>query len=128
VKLLALAAVCSLAIPAAPGSRFVDARVAYTLWIPPGWHAVVDHGATRITSRDGGYVWVFDYGRIPGDFPERPDRLELGRKEVHGCGFGEGYMLHFRDQGRLLQAFVRLGPSTEEHDALTLLNSLRVTK
>jgi hypothetical protein len=37
-------------------------------------------------------------------------------------------MLHFRDRGRVLQAFVKLGPSTGGRDALGILNSLRVTK
>jgi hypothetical protein len=151
VKLLALGAVAvwSLAAPGAPDSgvvwdRFVDARVAYTLRLPPGWHATALHGATIITSvpvanrygnpervrlpRGGVYVWIFDYGRMPGDFPERPDRLHLGRKEFHTCGFGEGYALHFRDRGRVLHVFVKLGPSTGERDAHGVLNSLSVTK
>jgi len=37
-------------------------------------------------------------------------------------------MLRFRNRGRLLQAFVRLGRSASAHDALAVLNSLRVTK
>ena len=150
---LSLAVLWSLVLPAAPSSglvwrNFEDARVAYTLRLPPGWHATVSptlqRGATVITSapvadrndspervrlRPGGvYIWIFDYGPVRGDFPERPGRLRLGRKEVHSCGFGEGYMLYFRDRGRVLQAFVRLGPSTGGRDALAILNSLRVTK
>jgi hypothetical protein len=152
VKPLALvaSALWSLAAPVAPDSglvwdRFEDARVAYTLRIPPGWHATVHHGATLVTSvpvedrydnpervrlpRGGFYLWIFDYGRIPGgDLPRRRDRLQLGRKEMHSCGFGEGYMLHFRDRGRMLQAFVKLGPFTGGREALAVLNSLRVTK
>jgi len=37
-------------------------------------------------------------------------------------------MLRFRDRGRLLQAFVKLGPSAGGRDALAVLNSLRATK
>jgi hypothetical protein len=145
---LAAAAVWSLAAPVAPGSglvwdRFVDARVAYTLRLPRGWHATVLHGGTVITSvpvanvydnpervrlpRGGAYVWIFDYGRLRGDFPERPERFQLGRREAHSCGFGEGYMLHFRDRGHVLQVFVKLGPSAEGRSALAVLDSLRVT-
>ena len=151
MKALALtaAAVWSLAAPVAPDSglvwgRFGDARVAHTLRIPPGWHATVHRRAALITSvpvanlydnpeqvrlpRGGVYVWIFDYGRLPGDVPDRPGRLRLGKKEFHTCGFGEGYMLRFRDRGRLLQAFVKLGPSAGGRDALAVLNSLRATK
>jgi hypothetical protein len=146
---LAAAAVWSLAAPAAPGSgvvlgRFHAARVAYTLRLPPGWHATVHHRAALITSgpvpnvydnpervrlpRGGVYVWIFDYGRIRGDFPARPGQLHLGTKQFHTCGFGEGYMLRFRNRGRVLQAFVKLGPAAGGRDALAVLNSLRVTK
>ena len=41
----------------------------------------------------------------------RPTRIELGDKQVHSCGFGEGYMIRFTDHGQLIQAFVRLGSS-----------------
>ena len=149
MKALATAVIWLAAFPAAPGSglvwsRFDDARVAYTLQVPSGWHASVLHGATVVTSvrvagrygnpehvrlpRSGVYVWIFDYGRVPGDFPERPGELRLGPKEFHTCGFGEGYMLRFRDGGRLLQAFVKLGRFAEGRDAIAVLNSLHVTK
>jgi hypothetical protein len=46
---------------------------------------------------------------------------------MRACGFGEGYMLYFTDHGRLLQVFVKFGPSTGKRTALAVLNSLRVT-
>ncbi len=147
---LALAVAWPLVVPAAPDSglvwsRFHDARVGYTLRIPPDWNATVHHGATIVSSvrlhnrydsperirlpRGSVYIKIFDYGPVEGDvFESRSGHLELGRKEVHTCGFGEGYMLRFRDRGRAIQAFVKLGPWASGRDALAVLNSLRVTK
>jgi hypothetical protein len=150
VKALALAAATawSLAVPVFPNSgllwdRFEDARVAYTLRLPPGWEATVLHGTTIVTSvpvadryanperirlpHGGVYVWIFDYGQVPGYFPARPARLALGREKAHGCGFGEGYSLRFRDRSHLLQVFVKLGPQTGERMVLSVLDSLSVT-
>jgi hypothetical protein len=145
---LAVATAWSLAVPAAQDAglvwgRFADARVAYTLRLPPGWQATVLHGTTVVTSipvadryanperirlpHGGLYVWIFDYGRVPGDFPARPARLALGRQKAHGCGFGEGYSLRFSDRGHLLQVFVKLGPQTGERMVLSVLDSLSVT-
>ena len=143
--MLALAALLiALPVPGGAWSEFADARLAYTLRLPTGWHATVSHGAAIITSvpvanryanpemvrlpRGGAYIRILDYGRIRGAVPPRPAQIELGRKETHACGYGEGYLLGFRDRGRVIQAFVKLGPRTGGRAALAVLNSLRGTK
>jgi hypothetical protein len=142
---LALAAlVVALPAPNEAWSEFNDARLAYTLSLPPGWRATVWHRATIVTSvpvadrfanperirlpRGGAYVRILDYGRIRGAVPPRPRQIALGRKETHACGYGEGYLLGFRDRGRVIQAFVKLGPGTSAGATVAVLNSLRVTK
>jgi len=154
VKTFALAPVAVawlLAAPTSVGSgqvwsTFENPRLGHTLRIPPGWRASVQpaDGVTVITSvavlnrndnperiklpRGGVYVWIFDYGRVFGDFSSRPTQIELGREEMHSCGFGEGYALHFRDHGQLLQVFVKLGPHAARGIVLAVLNSIRMTK
>jgi hypothetical protein len=126
---------------------FGNPRLAYTLRIPAGWKASVRRvdGVTLITSlpvpnrndnperirlrRGGVYIWIADYGPVTSSgVRPRPNRIELGNKSGHACGFGEGYMLHFTDKGRLLQIFVKLGPATSTRTARAVLNSLRVTR
>jgi hypothetical protein len=154
VKTLALAPVAVAWLLAAPTtvgsgqiwSTFDNPRLGHTLRIPPGWRASTRpaDGVTVITSvaapnrndnpdritlpRAGVYVSIFDYGRVSGDFPPLPSRIELGKEEMHTCGFGEGYALHFRDHGRLLDVFVKLGPHADRDIVLAVLNSLRLTK
>jgi hypothetical protein len=83
----------------------------------------------RIALPSGGvYIWIFEYGRVHGDFPRRPRTIELGTEEMHTCGFGEGYMVLFKDHGRLLQIFVRLGSHADQSLVLEVLDSLRVTR
>ena len=139
-------AVLLVALPA-PGhawSQFADASIAYTLRLPPGWQATVSHGAAIVTStavanrdanperirlpRGGAYLRILDYGRIRGAVPPRPRQIDLGPTETHACGYGEGYLVSFRDHGRVIQAFVKLGPRTGERTAVAVLNSLHVTK
>jgi hypothetical protein len=78
--------------------------------------------------RGGVYIWIFAYRgvRVSG-VPRRPIRIDLGEKQMHACGFGEGYMLYSRTTAWLLQVFVKFGPSTGKRTALAVLNSLRVT-
>ena len=147
---LALAASLSFAQPVGSWGAsgvFENPRLGYTLRIPAGWQASVRSAddAAVITSlpvpnrhdnperirlpRHGVYIWIFDYGRVRGSgFSPRPVRIRLREKQMHECGFGEGYMLRFTEQGRLMQAFVKLGPATGKSTALAVLNSLRVTK
>lgn len=130
----------------APSALFENPRLGHTLRIPVGWQASMRpaDGVTVITSlpvlnrndnperirlpRGGVYVWIFEYRsvRVSG-VPRRPIRIDLGEKQMHACGFGEGYMLYFTDHGRLLQVFVKFGPSTGKRTVLAVLNSLRVT-
>jgi hypothetical protein len=153
VRVVALVLVVAGSLTIAPPVRsdaasrvFGSPSLGYTLRTPTGWLASirVPDGAVVVTSlavpnrndnperirlpRGGVYIWIADWGRVGGDgFPRRPTRIELGEKQVHSCGFGEGYMIRFRDHGQLIQAFVRLGPSTGKGAALAVLNSLRVT-
>jgi hypothetical protein len=150
LALVAMAVTWPLAAPmnVSPGqimSTFENPRLGHTLRIPQGWHASVRpaDGVTVITSiavpnrndnperiklpSGGVYVWVFDYGRVSGDFPARPSRMKLGREEMHECGFGEGYALHFKDHGQVIHVFVKLGPHADRGTVLSVVNSLRVT-
>jgi hypothetical protein len=154
VKTLAiapLAAACLLASPAPVGygqtwRTFANPRLGHTLRIPPDWRATVHpaSGVTVITSvavpnrndnperialpSGGVYIWIFEYGRAHGDFPRRRGRIGLGTEEMHTCGFGEGYMVLFKDHGRLFQIFVKLGPRADQSVLLEVLDSLRVTR
>jgi protein MpaA len=120
-----------LSAPSAPGAgrdwrRFENRVLGHTVRVPPGWKATVrDDGVTLLTGR-GGYLWVFDYGGVAGPLRSRLERLSLGPKAVHGCGFGEGWMFHFRDRGRTLQAFIRDGDGARA--ALAALQTLRLTR
>ena len=127
-------------------TTFSNPRLGHTLRLPRDWRASVRpaDGATVITSvpvrsrndnperipltSDGVYIWIFDYGRVRGDFPARPARIKLGTLEIHTCGFGEGYMVLFRDHGRLVQIFVKLGSQADRGVALGVLDGLRVTR
>jgi hypothetical protein len=127
-------------------TRFEHPRDGYGLRLPAGWRASVRQvdDVMVITSlpvpnrndnperiqlpRGGVYIWIAEYrGVRPSGIPRRPARIQLGEKRAHACGFGEGYMLHFTDRGRLLQVFVKLGPVTDTSRALGVLDSLRVT-
>lgn len=151
LAVLPLAVAWLLSSPAPLGygqtwTTFANPRLGHTVRLPPGWRATVRpaDGVTVITSvpvpsrndnperialtGGGVYIWIFDYGRVRGDFPRRPGRIELGTVEMHTCGFGEGYMVLFRDHGRLLQIFVKLGSHADRGVALAVLDGLRVTR
>jgi hypothetical protein len=151
VKSVALAAVLVgwlSTMPTSVGSgqiwrSFENPRLDHKLRIPPTWRPSVRpaDGVSVITSvavpnrndnperiklpRGGVSIWIFDYGRVSGDVPARPRRIELGREEIHSCGFGEGYAPSFRDHGRLFHVFVKLGPYANRAVVLAVLNSIR---
>jgi hypothetical protein len=125
--------------------RFENPHLSYTLRIPVGWKATVrrEGGVAVVTSlpvpnrndnpervplaRGGAYIWISDYGRVRSNgIGSRPAQIQLGEKSSHACGFGEGYMLNFTDHQRLLQIFVKVGPSTDTRSVLAVLNSLQV--
>jgi hypothetical protein len=154
VRLLALVVVtaAALGVPTSLGSGtasnlFESPRLGYTLRTPAGWQASVrpaddvavitslpisnrNDNPERIRLPHGGvYIWIAEYRRVRATrISRRPVRIQLGEKRAHACGFGDGYMLNFTDYGRLLQVFVKLGPSTGKRTALSVLNSLRVTR
>jgi hypothetical protein len=149
---LALVVAWSVGAPSSLGSgvasdRFENQRLGHTLLVPSDWQGSVrpKDGVTVITSlpvpnrndnperirlsRGDVYIWIFDYGPVlASGSPARPARIELGKKRMHSCGFGEGYSLHFRDRGDLVQVFVKLGPFTGKQAVLAVLNSLRVRR
>jgi hypothetical protein len=152
VRVVALVLIVAGSLTTAPTVRsdaasrmFGSPSLGYTLRTPTGWQASirVPDGAVVVTSlavpnrndnperirlpRGGIYMLIFDWGRVRGGFPQRPTWIELGDKQMHSCGFGEGYMIRFRDHDQLIQAFVRLAPSTGKGAALAVLNSLRVS-
>jgi hypothetical protein len=151
LAVIPLAVAWLLASPAPVGygqtwTMFANPRLGHTVRLPPGWRATVRpaDGVTVITSipvlnrndsperialtSGGVYIWIFDYGRVRGDFPRRPSRIELGTSAMHTCGFGDGYMVRFRGHGRLLQIFVKLGSRADPGVVLAVLDSLRVTR
>jgi hypothetical protein len=154
VRLLALVLVAAgaLGVPPPLGSGtasafFESPRLGYTLRVPAGWQASVrpaddvavitslpvsnrNDNPERIRLLHGGvYIWIAEYrGVRASGVPRRPTRIQFGMKQAHSCGFGDGYMLYFTDHRRLIQAFVKLGPSTGERTALAVLNSLRVRR
>jgi hypothetical protein len=133
----------SLGVPAVP-QLYDSAGVDFTLRIPLGWKASLRRsGGVVVTSvpvrnrddnperiqlpRGGVYVWVFGYRGVRATgIPPRQKGIRLGEKQVHSCGFGEGYMVRFTDRGRLIQAFVKLGPAAGTEAALAVLESVRV--
>jgi hypothetical protein len=154
VRVLALALVAAWSLGVAPpfssgaaSGLFENPRLGYTLGIPPGWQASVrpadavavitslpvpnrNDNPERIRMQQGGvYIWIGEYRDVrTSGVPRRPTRIQLGERQAYACGFGEGYMLYFTDHRRLIQAFVKLGPSTGKRTALAVLNSLRVTQ
>jgi hypothetical protein len=129
-----------------PSRLFENPRLGYTLRTPAGWQASVrpadavavitslpvpnrNDNPERIQLAHGGvYIWIAEYRAVrTSGIPRRPTRIQLGEKQTHACGFGDGYMLTFVDHRRLIQVFVKLGPSTGKRTALAVLNSLRVT-
>jgi hypothetical protein len=131
---------------AAASRLFESPRLGYTLRTPSSWEASVrpgDEDVTVITSlrvpnrndnperiglrRGGVYIWIAEYRGVPMiGIPRRAAGIQLGEKRAHACGFGEGYMLRFADHGRLIQAFIKLGPFASEGAALAVLNSLQI--
>jgi hypothetical protein len=85
---------------------------------------------------DGVFLFGWEYDR-PGlagvrrsDFPPRPEHFELkGRIGSSEC-FGPGYVVTFRQAGRLFQIHLILGPKAgddERATALKVLDSLEVS-
>jgi hypothetical protein len=153
MRLLALVlGAAALGVPPPLGSStastlFESPRLGYRLRTPARWQASVRpaDAVAVITSlpvpnrndnpelirlpHGGVYIWIAEYrGVHASGVPRRPTRIQLGMKQAHSCGFGDGHMLYFTDHRRLIQAFVKLGPSTGERTALAVLNSLRVTR
>ena len=125
---------------------FANRTPGHELRVPPGWHVYALPGTTIIFSRplanpvaSPGTVRVRHgdvYLRIDqaasqvyaGAERARPARFtSLPPRRGYDCGFGEGHAILFRDHGWHFQAFVRLGPFTGEGEALSILDSLRVT-
>jgi hypothetical protein len=67
-----------------------------------------------------------------GKFPARPAHFTLGRLgRIGGCcemPDGRGTEVLFRDHGRNFYAFVYATTASQRHDAVELLNSLRVSR
>ena len=133
-------------VPSSSGASrlYENQALDYTLRLPSGWKASLRaYGGAVITSvpvpnrndnperirlpRGGVYIWVFEYrGVRTTGISRRQDGIGLGEKRMHSCGFGEGYMVRFTDRGRLIQAFVKLGPSTDTQAALAVLRTVRM--
>jgi hypothetical protein len=78
------------------------------------------------------FGWEYDRPGLTGvrrsDFPPRPDHFELKDFTESEC-LGPGYVLSFRERGRLFQVHVVLGPAAgaaERERAVQVLDSFAV--
>lgn len=90
--------------------------------------------AARLLPRDGAIVWISESRDIsPRDaarVPARPARFVVGRPRSIEC-LGNGVSVHWREQGRVLSAWVLLGRDAgvaRRREAGALLNSLVVER
>lgn len=125
------------AVLLAVGSHGVSARV------PPGWHAIPAtltpcvNPIERLDVAGPGGALVMIQEALDRQYVNR-FRVRPRHFAVHGApsglsccnaeGYGNGWMLNFRDHGRSFYAYVYPGREHRVREALQVLDSLRIAR